>query len=183
MTLIDYSGLTRPGTYRCPMDVLRDPHLPQARKRCILADWASDRYAVPSRPWLRRVPGIHEPVALNDILGALAQLDDDPPPRGGAAAPPPSVPEPELTAAHSERTSARNRALITAHQRNIARYYRLLTTPLTDLEKAYVHRRIKEERRELKRLASRRRQLAAPPSSRSRRVASGPAYNHQGVAE
>ena len=39
------------------------------------------------------------------------------------------------------------------HRRNIRRYSRLLSTPLTDLERQYLHRRIAEEQAELERLA------------------------------
>jgi hypothetical protein len=38
------------------------------------------------------------------------------------------------------------------HRRNIQRYRRLLATPLTDLERQYLHRRIAEEHAELERL-------------------------------
>jgi hypothetical protein len=43
-------------------------------------------------------------------------------------------------------------ALIKARQNNIDRYCRILATPLTDLERAFIHKRIAEERRELERL-------------------------------
>jgi hypothetical protein len=46
---------------------------------------------------------------------------------------------------------ARN-ASIRAHQNNIDRYCRILATHLTDQERAYVHRRIAEERLELEQL-------------------------------
>jgi hypothetical protein len=36
-------------------------------------------------------------------------------------------------------------ARITAHRNNIVRYRRLLTTPLTDLEQAFIKRRLTEE--------------------------------------
>jgi len=46
---------------------------------------------------------------------------------------------------------ARN-ALLRAHQHNIDRYCRLLTTPLTDTEREYLHNRIAQERHALERL-------------------------------
>ena len=49
-------------------------------------------------------------------------------------------------------TSETRKALILAHQRNIERHRRLLTTKLTDHENQYIHRRIAEERAELERL-------------------------------
>jgi hypothetical protein len=44
-------------------------------------------------------------------------------------------------------------ATMQSHRRNIRRYSRLLSTPLTDLERQYLHRRIAEEQAELERLA------------------------------
>ena len=44
--------------------------------------------------------------------------------------------------------------LILRHKRNIDRYCRLLTTPLTNVEREYVHKRITQERIELERLTS-----------------------------
>ena len=41
---------------------------------------------------------------------------------------------------------------IAAHHRNLMRYRRILTTPLTDVERAYVKRRMEEVREELERL-------------------------------
>ena len=38
---------------------------------------------------------------------------------------------------------------VSVHHKNIARYVRLLKTPLTDLERAYILRRIDEEERAL----------------------------------
>jgi hypothetical protein len=38
------------------------------------------------------------------------------------------------------------KARITVHQRNLMRYRRILTTPLTDVERDYVKRRMEEER-------------------------------------
>lgn len=43
-------------------------------------------------------------------------------------------------------------ARIAAHQANLVRYRRILATPLTDHERAYVRRRMDEERHHLDRL-------------------------------
>lgn len=40
---------------------------------------------------------------------------------------------------------------VNAHRANIDRYCKLLATPLTDLERNYIHKRIAEERRALER--------------------------------
>ena len=72
--------------YGSPTEVLNDKELSTPEKRIILSSWASDMYAVESRPDLREIPGIGHSVRLSDILGALRQLDggdDDDPPRGG----------------------------------------------------------------------------------------------------
>jgi hypothetical protein len=70
-----------------PVEVLRTPALSRCEKRAVLASWASDAYAVESKPWLRQIPGRVEPIALTAILGALRRLDDEPepPPKGGMA--------------------------------------------------------------------------------------------------
>jgi len=43
-------------------------------------------------------------------------------------------------------------ARIEAHRNNIKRYARLLTTELTESERAFIHRRMAEEHRALERL-------------------------------
>jgi hypothetical protein len=70
-----------------PDQVLRARALSRAEKRAVLASWASDAYAVESKPWLRQIPGRTEPIALAAILDSLRRLDDepDPPPKGGMA--------------------------------------------------------------------------------------------------
>lgn len=55
--------------------VVSHPQLEPEVKRAILASWASDAYAVRSRPALRRPPGARRPVAVRDVLDALARLD------------------------------------------------------------------------------------------------------------
>jgi hypothetical protein len=70
-----------------PSDVLADLSLTPAKKRCILAAWASDAFAVEGKPWLRQIAGHKDPIPLAEILSALRRLDDDDgPPRGGASA-------------------------------------------------------------------------------------------------
>ncbi len=145
--------------YQSPDDVLRDRNLTVIEKREILAAWSSDRYAVPSKPWLRDVPGLAELVPLAEILSALRRLDkDDPPPRGGAAARNWLYRVKEATSAKAGVVPSApssldlKTALIAAHQRNIDRYCRLLAGHLTDLERAYVHKRIAEECKELERI-------------------------------
>lgn len=88
------SGNIRPSfhvatNYGYPADVLNDRKLSTPEKRAILSSWASDMFAVESRPDLREVPGMGRPIRLADILAALRCLDgddDDDPPRGGGIA-------------------------------------------------------------------------------------------------
>jgi len=60
---------------RRPIDVVRAPALSIDDKRAILAAWASDFYAVDSKPALRHVPGTPEPVSIDDIQSALTELN------------------------------------------------------------------------------------------------------------
>ncbi len=77
-------------TYDTPRDVIADTGLSRAKKREILAFWASDACAVESRPGLRTLPGANRPVRFDEIMRALRTLDcldpDDPPFGGGAGA-------------------------------------------------------------------------------------------------
>lgn len=147
-------GWTHPphGTFHpCLTAILSAPNLKTAEKRSILSSWASDLHAVESKPWLRRVPGLETTIVLNDILRALQSLDsdnDDPPKGGGATM---RLASQLWTGPHSiqDNLDHSQRARISAHQRNIARYRRILSTPLTEIERAYVHRRIDEERKAL----------------------------------
>lgn len=70
-----------------PADILNDNELSTPEKRIILSSWASDMYAVESRPALREIPGMSHTIKLADILAALRRLDgdndNDDPPRGG----------------------------------------------------------------------------------------------------
>ncbi|MDB5576238.1 MAG: hypothetical protein JWR80_1414 [Bradyrhizobium sp.] len=70
-----------------PSEVLSNPILSASEKRCVLAAWASDAFAVESSPWLRQLPGARNPIPIAEILKSLRQLDheDDPPPRHGGA--------------------------------------------------------------------------------------------------
>lgn len=139
--------------YQCPADVVGDPDLSVSEKRALLADWSSDRHAVTSRPWLRDIPGIDEPLKLSDILAALRQLDlDDPPPRGGMSARTKRFVNTNATSAVAGVASdglELMKALVAAHQRNIDRYCRLLVTELSEVDRCYVHKRIAEQRIEL----------------------------------
>jgi hypothetical protein len=58
-----------------PNDVVRAPSLSVDDKRAILAAWASDFYAVDSKPALRQVPGTPEPVPIDEVQSALKELD------------------------------------------------------------------------------------------------------------
>jgi hypothetical protein len=56
-----------------------------------------------------------------------------------------------------------NAARILAHQGNIARYRRILSTKLTELERSFVMRRLAEERKCLRRLIEARGKQLEPP--------------------
>lgn len=60
---------------RRPIDVVRAPALCVDDKRAILAAWASDFYAVDSKPALRQVPRTPEPVSIDEVQSALKELD------------------------------------------------------------------------------------------------------------
>jgi hypothetical protein len=60
---------------RRPSDVVGAPSLSQDDKRAILAAWASDLYAVVSKPALRKLPGTIELVSIDDVQAALSELD------------------------------------------------------------------------------------------------------------
>jgi len=72
------------GAFGTPMDVVNDPDLTAHEKRAILASWASDTWAPDSGASdgsmetsleLRQQPAT--PVAFDDILEALKELDGD----------------------------------------------------------------------------------------------------------
>jgi len=60
---------------RRPLDVMRATTLSVDDKRAILAAWASDFYAVDSKPALRQLPGTPEPVLIDEVQSALKELD------------------------------------------------------------------------------------------------------------
>lgn len=60
---------------RRPIDVVRSPSLSVDDKRAILAAWASDFYAVDSKPAFRQLPGMDEPVSIDEVQSALKELD------------------------------------------------------------------------------------------------------------
>lgn len=60
---------------RRPTDVLEASSLSTDDKRTILAAWASDLYAVDSKPALRHLPGTPEPVLIDEVQSALIELD------------------------------------------------------------------------------------------------------------
>jgi hypothetical protein len=61
-----------------------------------------------------------------------------------------------------------NKARLAAHRNNLMRYRRILATRLTDIERAYVRRRIDEERALLEQLEQQHRSVAASASSSRR---------------
>src|SRR6478609_5059996 len=63
-------------TFTHPREVLANPFLDTLQKRCILATWASDAFAVEGKPWLRQIPGSATQVRIGDIVNALKMLDD-----------------------------------------------------------------------------------------------------------
>ena len=58
-----------------PREVLADVQLTLDEQRTILSSWVSDACAVDSMPTMRRAPFARGPVAFDDIMDALAQLD------------------------------------------------------------------------------------------------------------
>ena len=64
-------------TFTHPREVLANPFLDALQKRCVLAAWASDAFAVEGKPWLRQLPGSNAQVRIGDIIAALKVLDDD----------------------------------------------------------------------------------------------------------
>ncbi|XAZ26164.1 hypothetical protein LVY75_33215 (plasmid) [Sinorhizobium sp. B11] len=58
-----------------PLEVVKAPALSADDKRTILASWASDFYAVDSKPAFRHMPGTPEPVSIDEVQAALNELD------------------------------------------------------------------------------------------------------------
>jgi hypothetical protein len=87
-------------TFSRPSDVLNNTRLSRFEKRCILAAWASDAFAVRNNPWLRQLPGSSDPIPVKDIFAALRRLDEEdgddggPSPLEGAALRMPMLEEP-----------------------------------------------------------------------------------------
>jgi hypothetical protein len=65
--------------YARPRDVVEDPELSLARKRELLAYWASDIHAIPNFPALRSL-SFGSTVTIDDIQAALRKLDELAPP-------------------------------------------------------------------------------------------------------
>jgi hypothetical protein len=72
----DLQALLHPaGAFAHPHDVIHDPDLTLSEKRAILASWASDACAVESAPELRIALAGSRPVAFDDVMDALRDLD------------------------------------------------------------------------------------------------------------
>ena len=54
--------------YSSPAEVLNDKELSIPEKRIVLSSWASDMYAVESRPDLREIPGTGHSVRLLSLI-------------------------------------------------------------------------------------------------------------------
>lgn len=59
---------------RRPIDVVRVRALSVDDKRAVLAAWASDFYAVDSKPALSQLPGT-TPVSIDEVQATLEELD------------------------------------------------------------------------------------------------------------
>lgn len=71
----DAGAFERRLAYCFPDEVVEDPSLNAAQKRAILAEWASDRSAIESRPTLRLLAGTTFPVPLSCVMKAREKLD------------------------------------------------------------------------------------------------------------
>ena len=83
--VFDINALLHPGTvFDHPRDVLADASLSVSENRAILASWSSDASAIASCPSLRAPASLKAPVTIDEILGALCELDGGPrnPPGG-----------------------------------------------------------------------------------------------------
>jgi hypothetical protein len=63
------------GSLGSPRDLVDHPQLEPEVKRSILASWASDAFAVRSKPTLRKPPELPHPVPVSEVLDALKSLD------------------------------------------------------------------------------------------------------------
>lgn len=166
MTRVDQlqskSSNYRPDTHHMSVEaVLNDQKLSTEEKRAILSAWASDMYAVGSVPGLRKIPGHPKPIPIGCLLKALRRLDDDEGPSGGGLSmripPLPSDTQVRGTPAGKRirlhgiekveiDSTDRYSLAIRAHRNNIHRYNRLLQTKLTQLERDFITRRLREEK-------------------------------------
>src|ERR1700730_16040921 len=83
--VFNITALLHPETvFDHPRAVVAPPSLSISEKRAILASWASDASAIASCPALRAPDGLKAPVTIDEILGALCELDGRPwdPPGG-----------------------------------------------------------------------------------------------------
>lgn len=55
-------------------EIVKDPNISVKRKRSLLADWASDRNAVESKPALRRNPVTGAQCTLGEIISGCGRL-------------------------------------------------------------------------------------------------------------
>jgi hypothetical protein len=62
-------------SFKYPHQVLGDALLSRGEKRALLAEWASDAYAVEGRPGWRQILGSGAVVVIDDVLDALRALD------------------------------------------------------------------------------------------------------------
>lgn len=83
--VIEFGVRLRNWQFEHPDGVLSDRSLTKQEKRELLASWASDAFAVPSRPALRAPAALKAPVTIDEILRALSDLDEQDPrhPPGG----------------------------------------------------------------------------------------------------
>lgn len=72
-----WQAVVAPGdVFRHPREVLAHPSLSRAQKRAVLASWASDAHTLENAPGLRCLTGCKaEPVSVDTVLTALAELD------------------------------------------------------------------------------------------------------------
>jgi hypothetical protein len=73
---LDLDALLHPAqAFEHPMSLVNDPDLTLSEKRAILASWASDICGREGAPALRCIPGTFKPVAFDDVMDALRNLD------------------------------------------------------------------------------------------------------------
>jgi len=62
-------------SFKHPHQVLGHALLSRGEKRALLAEWASDVYAVEGRPGWRQIPGSGAIIVIDDTIDALRALD------------------------------------------------------------------------------------------------------------